>query len=173
MALPVSERDFDLFTPARQPEVRGRGAARRSAAAATNTAAKPARRRGTAEPAPRPRVVPVVAEPEEPFALKKERARTAWKKTLIAYGASAVVAICLFGGVQTEVSHLQAVSERQALYRELDQLRQESISHQAAVEQKYSLDVIQEYALKKLHMTPVEGGRIWYISHTDGDKVLK
>jgi hypothetical protein len=115
----------------------------------------------------------VAAEPEESIDSKKEKARMAWKKTLIAYGASAMVALCLFGGVQTELSYLKALSERQALYQELDQLRQQGIGRQAAIEQKYSLDIIQEYALGKLHMVPIEGGRIWYLTHPGGDSVLE
>ncbi|MDR3313728.1 MAG: hypothetical protein LBS96_04635 [Oscillospiraceae bacterium] len=159
--MPVTERDFALFTPA-QP-----------AAAAPRKNQQTPRRKSAAAPAPRPRVAPVAAEPEEAMAVKKEKARAAWKKTLIAYGASAVVAVCLFGGVQTELSYLKAVSERQTLYQELDQLRQQGISRQAAIEQKYSLDIIQEYALGKLHMVPIEGGRIWYLTHPGGDTILQ
>lgn len=169
MAQPVTERDFALFMPPPPPaaNTRGKSAARIQG----NTALKPAAKPQAAPP--RPQVAPLPAEPEDTIDTKKEKAWAVWKKTFIAYGASAAVALCLFGAVQTELSYLNAVSERQELYQQLDQLRQEAISLETAIERKYSLDVIEQYALDVLHMAPIEGSRIRYRSNAGGDRVLR
>jgi hypothetical protein len=103
---------------------------------------------------------------------KKAQARTSWMRTLVAWAVSGVVALCLFACVKTELGYHLALREQQALYRQLEEAKQRSISFQARIEQKYSLDLIQEYALNKLHMIPLEGSRIYYLTPAQGDQIL-
>ncbi|MDR2524719.1 MAG: hypothetical protein LBC83_00775 [Oscillospiraceae bacterium] len=153
MASSVTERDFEMFAVPASAPVPGR-----------RPAARPA-------PVREPRVLP--AKAEESFKRKKEKARIAWKKTAVAFGVSAVVSLCLFGATGAELSFLQANNEKQALLQELNYQREVAINRQAAIEQKYSLEIVQDYALNKLHMVPIEGGRMWYLQHPGGDTVLK
>ncbi|MCL2107223.1 MAG: hypothetical protein FWH26_09260 [Oscillospiraceae bacterium] len=156
--MPFTQADYDMFT---------------SAAARDRGSAAPARRQPERRPEKKRKSFSTVPQkPEASLEKKKARARDAWKTTAIAYGVSAVVAVSLFAGVQTQLARVQALNQQQELYAQLDQEEQRGLARRSAVEQKFSLESIQEYALKHLRMVPIEGGRIVYIETAQGDRVL-
>ena len=107
---------------------------------------------------------------EEPRQNKDERARRAWTQTLIAYAVSGVVALCLFMVIQTEVEYHRAMVRQQALKDRWETAQQENISLQTKIDRKYSLEVIQEAALRDYHMVPIESGRVIYLNILQGDQ---
>jgi len=107
---------------------------------------------------------------EEPRHTKNERARRVWAQTLIAYAVSGVVALCMFMVVQTEVEHHRAMVHQRDLTARLETARQENISMQTRIDRKYSLEIIQEAALRDYHMIPIESGRVTYLNILQGDR---
>lgn len=142
----LTEADFALFEPSR--------------VAVPHAGAKPRR-----EP-----IREVKPPGEEPRQSKDERARRAWTQTLIAYAVSGMVALCLFMVVQSEVEYHRAMVRQQALSARLEAAQQENISMQTKIDRKYSLEVIQEAALRDYHMVPLESGRVTYLNLLQGDQ---
>ena len=142
----LSEADFALFEPAR--------------VAIPHTNVKPRRE-------PMREVRPPAEEPRQS---KDLRARIAWKQTLIAYAVSGAVALCLFMVIQSEVGYHRAMVRQSELSARLAAAQQENISLQTKIDRKYSLEVIQEAALRDYHMVPLESGRVIYLNLLQGDQ---
>ncbi|MDR1927526.1 MAG: hypothetical protein LBQ33_02680 [Oscillospiraceae bacterium] len=154
--MPLSQADFDLFAPLP------------AAPDATPAHKVP----GKAKPEKRGRPHALPRQPEAPMQVKRQKERKVMKQSLIAWGTSALVWLCLFACVEVEVDYQQALRVQQQLFVQLEEEKQRSIGAQAEVERKYSLDIVHEYALQQLHMVPIEGSRVTYITSSYGDRVL-
>ena len=140
----LTEADFALFEPAAAPEI------------------KPKR-----EP-----IHSVRAPKGESMEQKKLKAHKVWMQSLAAYAVTGIVGLCLFLVVQAGAQQHTAMVENARLIERLKTVQQNNISYQSQLERKFSLEVIQDTALRKYHMVPVEGGLVKYLNITHGDQRL-
>jgi hypothetical protein len=145
--MPLTERDFAMFEPARAPL----------------PPAKPKQ----------PPVRAVQSPAEESLASKKAREHKVWMQSLVAYAVSGVVALCLFMVVQSETARHRAMVEQRNLFSQLETVQQRNINYQTQIERKYSLELVQNIALQQYHMVPIEGGRVTYLNVLRGDQRLE
>ncbi|MDR2753484.1 MAG: hypothetical protein LBB50_04160 [Oscillospiraceae bacterium] len=140
--MPLTERDFAMFEPARtQPQKKPQ---------------EPIRK---------------VQDPEgESLGSKKLREHKVWMQSLVAYAVSGAVTLGLLMMIQTETQHHRATVENQLLLQQLQNARQRNISVKTQIERKYSLEMIQDTALRTYHMVPVEGRRVTYLQQPLGDQ---
>jgi len=144
MALTLTEADFDLF-------------------------------RDTAAPQIKPKREPIhsMREPKgDTMEQKKRKEHKAWKQSLVAYAVTGLAGLCLFLVVQAGAQHHTAMVENQRLAEQLKVAQQNNISYKSQLERKFSLEVIQDTALRKYHMVPIEGGLVKYLNITHGDQRL-
>jgi len=128
-----------------------------------------------AEPQIKPKREPVrpVRQPKaEPLELKKVKAHKSWQQSLIAFAVTGLAGLCLFLVVQAGAQHQTAMVENRQLTEQLQVAQQNNISYKSQLERKFSLEIIQNTALKQYHMTPVEGGLVKYLNITHGDQRL-
>jgi len=129
----------------------------------------------TAAPRIKPKREPIhsVRQPKgESMEQKNQKAQKAWKQSLIAYAVTGLVGLCLFLVVQAGAQHHTAMVENQRLAEQLKVAQQNNISYKSQLERKFSLEVIQDTALRKYHMVPVESGLVKYLNISHGDQRL-
>jgi len=115
---------------------------------------------------------PLRPSKEDPMELKNLRAHKVWMQSLVAYAVTGLVGLCLFLVVQTGAQYHTALVKNQELSEQLKLAQQNSISYKAALERKFSLEVIHNTALRDYHMVPVEAGRVKYLNISHGDQRL-
>jgi cytoskeletal protein RodZ len=104
--------------------------------------------------------------------LKNLKAHKAWMQSLVAFVVTGLVGLCLFLVVQAGAQHHTALVENQQLTEQLKVAQQNNISYKSQLERKFSLEIIQNTALRQYHMVPVEGGLVKYLNITHGDQRL-
>ena len=109
---------------------------------------------------------------EDPMELKNLKAHKVWMQTLVAYAVTGLVGLCLFMVVQTGAQYHTGLVENQQLSERLKLAEQNNISYKAALERKFSLEVIHKTALQVYYMVPVEAGRVRYMNISRGDQRL-
>jgi len=109
---------------------------------------------------------------EDPMELKNLRAHKVWMQSLVAYAVTGLVGLCLFMVVQTGAQYHTALVENQRLSDQLKLAQQNNISYKAALDRRFSLEVIHNTALRDFHMVPVEAGRVRYLNISHGDQRL-
>ncbi|MCL2301106.1 MAG: hypothetical protein FWC27_13265 [Firmicutes bacterium] len=103
---------------------------------------------------------------------KNLKARKSWMQSLVAFAVTGLVGVCLFLVVQAGAQHHASMVENQRLTEQLKIAQQNNISYKTQLERKFSLEIIQNTALRKYHMVPVEGGLVKYLNITHGDQRL-
>jgi len=144
MALTLTEADFDLF-------------------------------RETAAPQIKPKREPIhsMRQPKgDSMEQKKHKEHKVRRQSLVACSVTGLVGLCLFLVVQAGAQQHTALVENQRLTEQLKIAQQNNISYKTQLERKYSLEVIQNTALRKYHMVPVEVGLVKYLNITHGDQRL-
>jgi len=109
---------------------------------------------------------------EDPMEMKNLKAHRVWMQTLVAYAVTGIVGLCLFLVVQTGAQYHTTLVENQQLNNRLKLAQQNNISYKAALDRKFSLEVIHKTALQEYHMVPVEAGRVKYMNISHGDQRL-
>ena len=109
---------------------------------------------------------------EDPMELKNLKAHKVWMQSLAAYAVTGVVGLCLFLVVQSGAQYHTALVENQRLTERLQTAQQNNISYKAALDRRFSLEVIHNTALRDFHMVPVEAGRVRYLNISHGDQRL-
>ena len=109
---------------------------------------------------------------EDPMEMKNLKAHRVWMQTLVAYAVTGVVGLCLFLVVQTGAQYHTALVDNQQLGNRLKLAQQNNISYKAALDRRFSLEVIHKTALQEYHMVPVEAGRVKYMNISHGDQRL-
>jgi len=123
----------------------------------------------------KPRREPIhsVREPKgDSMEQKKHKEHKAVKQSLVAYAVTGLVGLCLFLVVQAGAQQHTALVENQQLTEQLKIAQQNNISYKSRLERKFSLEVIQNTALRKYHMVPVEVGLVKYLNIPHGDQRL-
>jgi len=115
---------------------------------------------------------PARAPREDPMELKNHKAHSVWMRTLVAYAVTGVVGLCLFLVVQSGAQYHTALVENQRLSERVQLAQQNNISYKAALDRRFSLEVIHNTALRDFHMVPVEAGRVRYLNISHGDQRL-
>jgi len=108
----------------------------------------------------------------EPVELKNRKAHKAWMQSLVAFAVTGLAGLCLFLVVQAGAQHHTALVENRQLTEQLKVAQQNNISYKSQLERKFSLEIIQNTALRQYHMVPVEGGLVKYLNITHGDQRL-
>ena len=109
---------------------------------------------------------------EDPMETKNLKAHRVWMQTLVAYAVTGIVGLCLFLVVQTGAQYHTALVDNQQLNNRLKLAQQNNISYKAALDRRFSLEVIHKTALQEYHMVPVEAGRVKYMNISHGDQRL-
>jgi hypothetical protein len=115
---------------------------------------------------------PMRPSKEDPMELKNLKAHRVWMQSLVAYAVTGLVGLCLFLVVQSGAQYHTALVENQRLGDRLKLAQQNNISYKAALDRKFSLEVIHNTALRDYHMVPVEAGRVKYLNISHGDQRL-
>ena len=115
---------------------------------------------------------PLSPSKEDPMELKNLKAHKVWMQSLVAYAVTGLVGLCLFLVVQSGAQYHTALKENQDLGDRLKLAQQNHISYRAALERKFSLEVIHKTALQEYYMVPVEAGRVKHLNISHGDQRL-
>ncbi|MDR2646795.1 MAG: hypothetical protein LBB67_01525 [Oscillospiraceae bacterium] len=120
---------------------------------------------------PEPQLKPVPSRSVS-VARKKAEARLAWIRVIKVFCVIAIVGTLFGAALNSYAKTAVARSVYETQTEQLEAAQRKRISLQTQIAQKYSLNAIRDYAENVLHMKPIEGGRMVYITANRTDKVL-